>query len=84
MVETQVGKISHYFSKVGVAVVELGADLKVGDTIAIVCKDGTRVQQPVASMQIDKAPIQAARKGQSIGLKVAERVHEGDAVLKIA
>jgi len=78
-----VGRISHYFSKIGVAVVELNADLKVGDTIAIVGKAG-RVEQPVTEMQVDRAAIKAASSGQSVGLKVGGRVHEGDSVFKVS
>ena len=79
-----VGRISHYFGNLGVAVVELKAELKVGDVIAIVHKGGTAVEQPVTSMQMDKAQVQVAKKGQSIGLKVSSKVHEGDEVLKLA
>ena len=84
MVETQVGSISHYFAKIGVAVVKLSGELKVGDKIAIARRDGTRFEQAVASMQIEKAPVMSAGKGTAVGMKVAERVHEGDAVLRIS
>ena len=84
MEEKLVGKVAHYFSKISVAVIELSAELKVGDIIAIVGTDGTRVQQAVTSMQIEKAQVPVAKRGQSIGLKVSGRVHEGDSVLKLA
>lgn len=79
-----VGKVSHYFTNIGVAVIELKAELKVGDIIAIVRKDGTKVEQAVTSMQIEKAQVPSAKRGQSIGLKVSGRVHEGDDVLKVS
>lgn len=84
MEEKLVGKVSHYFTHIGVAVIDLSGELKVGDIIAIVAKDGTKVEQAVTSMQIEKAQVPSAKKGQSIGLKVNGRVHEGDSVLKIS
>lgn len=77
-----VGKISHYYSKIGVAVVELTDKLSVGDRISI---EGiaTNVQQTIDSIEIEHKKIPAAKAGDSIGLKVADRVREGDAVYKI-
>ena len=76
-----VGKITHYFSKIGVAVVELSDTLKVGDIITIEGKGGA-FEQNVSSMQIEKQNIQIANKGQAIGLKVNQPVKEGDIVYK--
>ena len=77
-----VGKVTHYFTKLGVAVVELEDTLKQGDRISI---EGatTNFTQTVDSMQIDRQPVQEAGAGQSVGLKVAERVREGDKVFKL-
>jgi len=74
-----IGKITHYFQNVGVAVVELSADLKVGDLVTIGGKSET-FDQKITSMQIDKKPIQIAKKGQAIGLKVDKPVKDGDIV----
>lgn len=78
----RVGRISHYFTKIGVAVVEVEAPIRVGDKISI---EGatTNFQQTVKSMQIQHKPIKLARKGSSIGLKVKARCREGDVVYKI-
>jgi selenocysteine-specific translation elongation factor len=77
-----VGKISHYFTKIGVGVVELSDELKVGDRISI---EGatTNIQQTVDSMQIEHQNVQSASSGQSIGLKIVERAREGDLVYKL-
>jgi putative protease len=77
-----VGKISHYFSKIGVGVIELSDELKVGDRISI---EGatTNVQQSVRSMQIEHAEVQSAGPGDAIGMKVDQRVREGDLVYKL-
>jgi putative protease len=67
-----VGKISHYFTKIGVGVIELSDELKVGDRISI---EGatTNLQQTVNSMEIEHESVQSASAGQSIGLKVEQR-----------
>ena len=77
-----VGKISHYFTKIGVGVIELSDELKVGDRISI---EGatTNMQQTVDSMQIEHQNVQMAGSGQSIGLKVVQRAREGDLVYKL-
>ena len=77
-----VGKVTHYYGKIGVAVVELEDELKLGDEISIEGRT-TNFRQKVESMQIEHKPIEVARAGDSIGLKVIEKVREGDKVYKI-
>lgn len=77
-----VGKITHYFDKIGVGVVELSAPLKVGDKISIEGHDKV-VEQTIDSMQIDQQPVPKAKKGEAIGLKVAEPVKNNDKVFKV-
>ena len=77
-----IGNISHYFSKISVAVIELSGDIKIGDKIEI---EGatTSFEQEIESMEIENEKVEFATVGQSIGLKVKERVREGDSVYKI-
>ena len=79
--KTPVGKVTNYYSKINVAVIELSAPLKKGDPIAI---EGatTEFTQIVESMQIDRKDIETAQSGQAIGLKVKERVRIGDTVYR--
>jgi putative protease len=77
----EVGRIVHFFSKIDVAVIELKAALSVGDTIAIKGPT-TDFEQRVDSMQIEHNNVQRAEPGQSIGLKVLQRVRETDVVFK--
>lgn len=79
----EVGKIAHFFSKINVAVVDLTATLSVGDRIRIQGPT-TDFEQTVDSMQIEHADVKTANAGQSIGLKVKERVREKDTVYKVA
>jgi len=77
----KIGHIAHFFSKISVAVIELKAPLKVGDTI-LVKGPTTDFEQVVDSMQIEHKNVQKAEAGESIGLRVAERVRETDVVYK--
>ena len=75
----KVGKITHYFNKIGVAVIELEDTMKDGDKIKI--KGAiTDFDQIVSSMQIEHEQIQEAKAGQAIGMKVSEDVRPGDEV----
>ena len=77
----QVGHITHFFSKIGVAVVELTAPLAVGDSI-LVKGPSTDFEQVVESMQIEHESLPKAEAGQAIGLKLAEQARERDVVYK--
>jgi hypothetical protein len=77
-----VGTVTHYFPKIGVAVIMLEDDLANGDEIHI---KGTHTDfhQTVTSMQIEHQTIANAVKGQDIGMKVSQNVHEGDVVYRV-
>ena len=77
-----IGKIIHYFNNIGVAVVKLGGNLKTGDTIKIIGGE-TDFTQNVKSMEVDGKKIKGAKKGQSIGLKVKEKVRVGYKAYKV-
>ena len=77
----EVGRITHFFSKISVAVIELKSPLKVGDTIAVKGPT-TDFEQVVDSMQIEHESVQKAEAGQSVGLRVLQRVRETDIVYK--
>ena len=77
----QVGHISHFFSKISVAIVEVTAPLTVGDRI-LIKGPSTDFEQVVDSMQIEHNNIQRAEKGQSIGLRTTQHVKEKDMVYK--
>ena len=78
----EVGVVTHFFSKIDVAVVDLSEKLAVGDRVLIRGMT-TNIEQNVDSMQIDRIDIQSAEGGKSVGLKVDDRVREGDTVYKI-
>ncbi|MFP3984920.1 MAG: translation elongation factor-like protein [Candidatus Bathyarchaeia archaeon] len=78
----EVGTVIHYFTKIGVAIVELSDTLSVGDRI-LIRGATTNVEQEVNSMQIEHESVEIAEAGQSIGLKVSDRVRESDVVYKL-
>lgn len=77
-----IGKITHYFSKIGVAVIELTNALKVGDTIRIVGGD-TDFTQQVQSMEADHQKVEEVKAGESVGLQVEQKAKKGYSVYKI-
>ena len=82
MPEEEVGKVADFFAHPVVAGIELTAGLKVGDKIHIKGHT-TDLEMTVGSMQIDNASVDAAKAGDSIGVKVSERVRSGDTVYKV-
>lgn len=80
--ENIIGKITHYFPKVRAAVVKLKGPLSIGDTVKIKGHT-TDFKQNVTSLQIDRVPINSAKKGQEIGFLVDSRVRRNDVVYKI-
>lgn len=79
----QIGEVFNFFEKVSVIAIKLTDSLKLGDTIRIVGgeHDFTEV---VDSMQIEGKNVQSAKKGNSVGIKVSEKVHKGAKVFKVA
>ncbi len=78
----EVGEITHYFDHISVAVVKLKNKIKQGDKI-LVEGHTTNFEQAADSMQIEHKPVKEAKKGESIGLKVAEKVRPGDKVFLV-
>jgi len=82
MAEEIVGMVSDFFAHPVVAGIELTAGLNVGDKIRIKGHT-TDLEMTVESMQVDNASVTEAKAGDSIGVKVSERVRGGDTVYKV-
>lgn len=79
---TEVGEVFTYFSQVSVAGIKMTGTIKVGDKIKI--KGATTdFEMTVDSMQVDRQPVQEAKSGDSIGIKVPDKVRGGDKVYKV-
>ena len=77
MADFKIGKVSHYYDKIKVAIVELDSDLSVGDKIKFVRGGEDLFEQNVDSIQIEHNNIQSAKKGDIIGLRVDNELKEG-------
>jgi selenocysteine-specific translation elongation factor len=82
MPEEEIGSVSDFFAHPVVAGIELSGTLKVGDKIHIKGHT-TDIELIVDSMQINNANVQEARAGDSVGVKVSERVRRGDTIYRV-
>jgi translation elongation factor EF-1alpha len=80
--DTKVGQVTHYYDKIGVAVIQVLAPIKVGDRIKITGHDN-EFEQEIASMQVEHENIKTAKKGDDIGMKVDQSVKKGDEVYRV-
>ena len=82
MAEKQIGTVSNYFEHVKVAAIKLGTGLKVGDKVRFAGGE-VDFEQPIKSMQIQRAKVEKAKKGDEIGIKVKSKVRKGYKVFKV-
>jgi translation elongation factor EF-1alpha len=77
-----IGKVTHFFSKINVAGIQLSDTLKVGEKISI---EGatTNFEENIDSMQIDNNSVTEAKAGDLIGIKVKDKTRVGDDVYLI-
>lgn len=78
----KVGKVSHYFDRIGVAALNLTGPLAAGDTVRI-SGHGVDFTQKIGSMQIEHQQVEKAKKGDDVAIKVDQPVKEGDNVEKV-
>ena len=83
MADFKIGKVTHFYDKIGVAVVELDSGLGVGDRIKFVRGGEDLFEQDVDSIQVEHTKIEKAQKGTVIGLKTANPLREGAEVYKV-
>ncbi len=81
MADIKVGTVTHYYDKIGVAVINVLAPIKAGDRIKISGHD-KEFEQEIASLQVEHQNIQTAKKGDDVGMKVDQPVKDGDEVYK--
>jgi translation elongation factor EF-1alpha len=82
MPEIEVGKVSEFFARPVVAGMVMSGSIKAGDQIHIKGHT-TDISMVIASMQIDNVNVTEAKPGDSVGLKVPDRVRPGDTVYKV-
>jgi len=79
----KIGKVSHYYDKIGVAIVELNGTLSVGEKVKFVRSGTDLFEQVVESIQVEHKKLDSAGKGDVIGLKTDEPVKEDTEVFKV-
>ena len=80
--EKEIGKVTHFFDKIGVMVVKLTDKVSVGDTIKVKRGD-EEFEETIESMQVEHENIEKAKKGDEIAIKVSNSTKEGAAVYKV-
>ncbi|HBT81486.1 hypothetical protein A2757_00985 [Candidatus Giovannonibacteria bacterium RIFCSPHIGHO2_01_FULL_48_47] len=80
--EKEIGKVIHYYDKLGVAVVRLSGSLATGDAIKIK-KGESEFTDIVESMQVEHAPVMSAQAGQEVAIKISQKTKEGASVSKV-
>ena len=79
MADKKIGTITHFFDKISVGIIKLDGKLKVGDKVRI--EGGqTSFEQEVTEIQLEHESIQEGKKSQEVGIKVSEKVREGNKV----
>jgi translation initiation factor IF-2 len=82
MSEVPIGRVTHYYGKISVAVLALTDTLRLGDTVHVLGRS-TDFQQEVSSLQIEHQAISEAKRGQEVALKVDYPVRRRDSVFKV-
>lgn len=83
MAEKEIGEITHYFGHLGVAVFKLKGAVKVGDKVKIQGHT-TDFEQEITEMQVDHKEVEKAGKGDDVGVKVKDKVREGDTIFLVS
>jgi acyl-CoA hydrolase len=83
MAGEEIGKVTHYFDHISVAVLALTKPIKVGDTVHIL-GHSTDFKQEVTSLQIEHKAITSAKSGDEVAMKVIQVVHPGDKIFQIS
>ena len=77
-----IGKITHWYDKIGVAVVELEKGLELGDKVKI--KHGDQeFEETIASMELDHKPVKSGKKGQGVAIKLSKKAGEGSEIYSV-
>ncbi|HKC04886.1 MAG TPA: hypothetical protein VKC54_03375 [Patescibacteria group bacterium] len=79
----KIGKVTHYYDKLGVAIIELDGPLSVGDEVKFVKGGEDFFKQKITSIQVEHEKKDTANRGDVVGLKTNEEVKAGSEVFKI-
>lgn len=82
MAEKEIGKVVHYFDKLGVAVVKLTGSISVGDAVKVK-KGESEFTDIVESMQVEHEPVTSAQAGQEVAIKISQKTKEGAEIFRV-
>ena len=82
MTSLKVGKVTHYYDKIGVAIVDVSGTISVGDNVKFVRGGEDVHEQKIETIQIEHEKKDTAKKGDVVGLKVTKEIKEGAEVFK--
>ncbi len=82
MAEQEIGKVTHYFNNINVAIIKLTKSVTKGDEVHFKGHTSDWTQK-IASIQVEHEDIEEAKKGQEIGIKVKDHAREGDVIYKV-
>lgn len=82
MADKQIGRVKHWYDKIGVAVLDLSGTIKTGDNVKVV-KGEEAFEEQIASMQVDHKDVASAKKGDEVAVKFSNKAKEGAAVYKV-
>ncbi|KKS96756.1 hypothetical protein A3B05_00080 [Candidatus Giovannonibacteria bacterium RIFCSPLOWO2_01_FULL_43_160] len=80
--EKEIGKITHWYDKLGVAVLDLKGSLKVGNIVKV-RKGAEEFEDTIVSMQIDHKNVSSAKKGDEVAVKFSQKTKEGAVIYKV-
>lgn len=79
--EKLIGKVTHYYSKIGVAIVELSDSISIGDVLHFTAGN-TDFEEQLSSIEVEHENVSSAKKGDVVGVKVSQKVRGGEQVYK--
>ena len=79
MPKKEVGKVTHWYGKIGVAVIKLSGTLKVGDSVKIEHGEA-EFDDTISSMQIDHKTVESGKKGEEVAVKLTQKAREGSSI----
>ena len=80
--EKKVGTVTHFYPNISVGIVAVSDQIKIGDKVRFLGKSTDFVQE-VDDMQHDHEEVEEGKEGQEVGIKVIEKVREGDGVFLV-
>jgi len=80
--EKEIGKVTHWYDKLGVAVLDLKGALKAGDIVKV-RKGAEEFEDTIVSMQVDHKNVSSAKKGDEVAVKFSQKTKEGAVIYKM-